>query len=158
MSLYYGGKTYKRLGITNGIGLDTSDADITSPDMQNGRIGYANGKRVVGTGKCFEKAGYGDGIVGLMYDNQGNEKYGISIFTKVKPNVVFITPTVGDVFVQTEHIIDLKSNTALTIGTNYTLDGNIYISYSNNRLNIYFENILNAQTELKYFYGKDNQL
>ena len=139
------------------IGPDTSPGDLVPEDMQYGRIGFSQGKRVVGSGKAFAAAGYGSGKVKMMLDENGNEKYGISIFTRIAPNIVFIAPTTtGDMVRQSKYSIDLESGTPVEIGKNQTATGKIYAIHKDNRFKIYLENIENAESEINYFYGKDN--
>lgn len=154
MSLYAGGTKIGKL-----IGLETYEGNITPPDMQYGTIGFAKGKKVVGTGKAFEKAGYGSGDVQLLLDENGNERYGLSIFTKTAPNIIFLVPmTTGDISLQTEFIVDLANEKVCEIGVNHTATGKIFAFFEGNRLNIYLENIKNQKTKFYYFYGKDNKL
>jgi len=157
--LVYGDKRFKGIGVTNGIGLDTSDADITPADMQNGRMGYANGQKVIGTGKCFEKAGYGQRKIKLITDENGNKKYGISILTKTIPNIIFVSSTnIGDIVLQENFVFSLIENERQKIGVDYITSGEISAYHNGSFLNIYFENIENTETKLMYFYGKDNYI
>lgn len=153
MALFVGGVKVNNFS----IGPDTSPGDLVPEQMQYGLIGYAKGKQVVGTGKAFAAAGYGRGKLSMMLDENGNEKYGISIFTRIAPNVVFIAPTTtGDMVRQSKYSIDLENGTPVEIGENQTATGKIYAIHNGNRFNVYFENIEDTTTKINYFYGKDN--
>lgn len=157
MGVVIGNKRVRKVGVLTEP--NTYDGNITAPDMQYGTIGYARGKKIIGTGKAFEKAGYGSGAVQLLLDENGNEKYGLSIFTKIAPNIVFLVPmTTGDISLQTEYIVDLVNEKVCEIGVNHTATGKIFACFEENRLKIYFENIENPKTKFYYFYGKDNKL
>ena len=58
MKMYYGNTPIKSLNIRH-YEMSTNDATMKSSDMQAGVTGYARGKKVVGTGKCFSFATYG---------------------------------------------------------------------------------------------------
>lgn len=160
MPLYFGGKKIGSIGVTNGIGLDTSDADITSPDMQNGKIGYANGKRVVGTGKCFEFARYGTATFDLIWDENGNEKYGIILKQKSVGNTIFISsmPNSDIVVQEVFRITETEENKAVKIGTNITTNGELFAFRSQEFMFIYCTNVLNTRSEINYFLGKDRNI
>ena len=137
---------------------NTYDADITAPEMQRGKTAWVKGKKVVGTGKAFERAGYGTRRVLRTTDLAGNEKYGISIATDTPPNILFLAPTTtGDIPLQTTHLLELPKNEAVTIGINQSTTGEVKAFYDGERFCVYFEDIENTKTKLIYFYGKDNQ-
>ena len=153
MSLYAGGMKIGKV-----IGLETYEGNITSPDMQYGSIGFAKGQKVVGTGRAFALAGYGGGKVQTVSDENGNIKYGFSLFMATAPNIIFLVPsTVGDISLQTEYAVDLANEKVCSIGINYTASGEIFVFYKQKRLTVYFANMQNKATEYKYFYGKDNK-
>ena len=159
MPLYFGGKRISSIGITNGIGLDTSDADMTPADGQNGKIYYANGKRYVGTGRCFEFAQYGIKITQLIQDENGNDKYGVKIELDKVPNLILISSTdSGDTIIQTKHLVNLSEGTSVLIGQNITANGEMFALYNTNYLFIYFSEIENKKTKLRFFVGKDNEI
>ena len=126
--------------------------DIKPVDMQSGKTAVSKGKIVTGTGRCFESAGYGESYV--EYDGSA---FVISIFTRSCPNVIFIVPTMeGDVVVQHTHTIDLKNNDSVELGVDNSSSEKVYATYSNNLLTIHIQSMLDSDTCLKYFYGKDN--
>lgn len=157
MGLYYGGKTYKKVGVTNGIGLDTSDADMTPADGQNGKIYYANGKRYVGTGRCFEFARYGKGTFDLICDENGNDRYGIILNQQTVANTIFISSLPNsDIVVQEKfNIIETEENKAVKIGVNVTTNGEIYAFYTQGLIFIYCTDVDNTRSKINYFIGKD---
>lgn len=153
----FNGKKIKKVGVLSEP--NSYQATLTPENMQCGMTAVVKGKVIEGTGKCFEKASYGERTTSLISDVDGNEKYGISIHTTVRPNVIFIIPTTtGDIILQTNHIFELADNKATEIAINNTTLGKINVFYNDNRLNICFENIANTETKIKYFYGKDAQL
>lgn len=157
MSYIVNGIEAKQVGVL--LEPSTYDADITPENMQNGMTAYAKGKKVVGTGKAFEEAGYGKRTIAAIRDTYGNEKYGISIFTEIKPNLLFIASTTeGDVVLQTNHILDLAENETISIGVNHSASGDLKVSYDGTHLKFYFENTDNKKTKLIYFFGKDNHI
>ena len=54
MPIRFQGKKISRMGALTEP--STYDADITPENMQRGMTAYAQGKKIVGTGKCFEFA------------------------------------------------------------------------------------------------------
>lgn len=157
MSLYFGNKKIGNIGITNGIGLDTSDADMTPADGQNGKIYYANGKRYVGTGKCFEFANYGTATFDLIFDEHGNDRYGITLQTPSVTNIIFISsiPNSDIVVQEIFNITEIEENKALKVGTNLTTNGDIFAFHSQGHIFIYCEDVQNIKSEFNYFIGKD---
>lgn len=155
--LVYGDKRIKAIGVTNGIGLDTSDADITPADMQNGKIGYANGEKVIGTGKCFEFASYGAENFDLIFDEQDNDRYGIMMKLPSITNTLFISSTPNsDVVVQEIfRINEIEENKAVKIGTNITTNGEFFVFHTQGYIFIYCTDVQNAESKLNYFIGKD---
>ena len=158
MSLVLNGAKYSKITLTGDRALETYDANITPENMQYGMTAYVKGKKVVGTGKAFAVAGYGVGKVQSLLDENGNKKYGLSIFARNAPNIIFIAPTtIGDIVLQTTHVVDLTNDTVNSIGINHTASGEICVFHNKNRLTIYLNNIESEETELNYFYGKDNE-
>lgn len=157
MGAYFGQNKLLRIGITNGIGLDTSDADITPADMQNGKIGYANGKKVIGTGKCFEFANYGTATFDLIFDEHGNDRYGIMMKIPSITNTLFISsiPNSDIVVQEVFNITEIEENKAVKVGTNFTTNGDIFVFHSQGYIFIYCDDIQNTKSELNYFIGKD---
>lgn len=159
MPISVNGKLYTAVTLTGDKALETYDADITPENMQHGKTAYVKGKKITGTGKAFAVAGYGRGMVLPLRDTEGNEKYGLSIFTKTKPNIIFLaSTTTGDIVLQADHIFELAENEAVTIGVNRTTSCDVKIFYKESFLNIYFENVEDIETRLIYFYGKDNEI
>lgn len=159
MALYFGDKKIGRIGITNGIGLDTSDADITPVDIQRNRTAYVKGKKIIGTGKCFEFAEYGSRVVKEIIDSEGIKRYGVSFVVGENTNVILIAPTtMGDIVLQTDFIVDIKNGEVVKIGTNYTTNGELNAIYDKDRVIVYLTDFSQNTTVLRFFVGKDNYI
>lgn len=136
------------------------DADLTPEDMQKGMKGWSKGKLVVGTGKAFEFASYGKQQVDLIYDEEGNDKYGFIIEGGDKSNLIFLSSTSdGDSIQQDEFMLSgLEENTAFKIGANATTKGDVIVFFSKGFMFVYFSNTPNLNTQITYFTGKDNKI
>lgn len=157
MAIYFQGKKISRMGALTEP--STYDADITPENMQHGMTAYAQGKKVVGTGKCFEYAVYGARQLQSLKDEDGNNRYGFSIYAVTEPNIIFLASTEnGDIVLQSSHIVDLADNAVAVVGINHTSSGEVTASYSDNRLKIILGNTENQSTRLRYFFGKDNMI
>lgn len=157
MAIGMGGKVYNTVSVLTEP--NTYDADITPENMRHGMTAYAKGKKVTGTGKAFAFVNYGEGQLQKLQDEDGNERYGFTIFSKIEPNLIFITPTeTGDIVLQTNHVVDMKTYKPIAIGVNHTASGNVIAIYKENRIKIYLENTQDNLTRLKFFCGKDNDL
>lgn len=157
MSFYINGSKVGRLGVLSEP--PTYDADITPADMQLGTTAYAQGKKLVGTGRAFEFASYGSRAVKKIVDSQGVERYGIFFDIGEHVNVLFIAPSVdGDVVLQTNHKVDISSDRTVKLGNNQTSGGEINAYYDVNRVIVYLTNFSQKNTILRFFVGKDNHL
>lgn len=141
------------------IGPDTSPGDLVPEDMQLGRIGFSQGKRVVGTGKAFAFAQYGSRVVKKITDSEGNERYGAFFDVGENANVIFISPsTTGDIVLQTNHMVNIESGEPVKIGENYTTGGEVLACYDKDRAIVYLTDYSQKPTLLRFFIGKDNHL
>lgn len=136
------------------------DADITPENMQRGMSAYARGKKLIGTGKCFEYASYGRQALDLIFDEVGNDKYGFIIEGGGKSNLIFLTTTSdGDSINQdTYKLNNMEDNVACRIGFNRTSKGEIRAFCLEGFLFIYFSDIPDLNTQITYFTGKDNKI
>lgn len=66
MKLIYGGVPYNTTKV-NHYEIDTNSATVQPSDLQAGVTCFARGERVVGTGKAFAFAFYGDIITNIPY-------------------------------------------------------------------------------------------
>lgn len=141
------------------IGPDTSPGDLVPEDMQLGRIGFSQGKRVVGTGKAFAFAEYGSRVVKKITDSEGNTRYGVIFDVGENTNVLIVAPsTTGDIVLQSNHIVNIESGEPVKIGENYTTGGDIMACYDKDRVIVYFSAATQKTTILRFFIGKDNHL
>lgn len=155
MALYIGGTRINAFS----IGPDTSPGDLVPEDMQLGRIGFSQGKRVVGTGKAFAFAQYGSRVVKKITDSEGNARYGASFNVGENTNVIFIAPsTIGDIVLQSNHIVNIESGETVKLGINHTTGGEIMACYDNGRVIVYLTDFSQNPTMLRFFIGKDNHL
>ena len=132
----------------------TYDADITPENMQRGMTAYAQGKKIVGTGKCFEFAEYG------LYRAKklSNGYYGFSFQFDKSANTFFVAPTgTGDIVVQKVHLVELEDE-PIKIGENLTTSGELLVAYSDGKLKVYLTEINETNTSLRAFVGKDNEV
>lgn len=136
------------------------DANLIPEDMQKGMKGWSKGKLVVGTGTAFEFAIYGKQQVDLIYDEEGNDKYGFIIEGGDKSNIIFLSSTSdGDSIQQDKFMFSgLKENKAFKIGTNATTKGDVIVFFSKGFMFVYFSNTPNLNTQITYFAGKDNKI
>lgn len=58
MKMIYGNTPIKSLNIKH-YEMNTNDCDMVASDLQAGKTGVAKGRKITGTGKCFEFANYG---------------------------------------------------------------------------------------------------
>ena len=141
------------------IGPDTSPGDLVPEDMQLGRIGFSQGKRVVGTGKAFAFALYGSRVVKKITDSEGNVLYGTDFKVGENANVIFVAPsTTGDIVLQSNYIVDIASGEIVKLGVNHTTGGELMACYDKDRVIVYLTDFSQKPTLLRFFIGKDNQL
>ena len=141
------------------IGPDTSPGDLVPEDMQLGRIGFSQGKRVVGTGKAFAFAKYGSRVIKEITDSEGNAQYGAFFDVGENTNVIFIAPsTTGDIVLQSNYIVNIESGESVKLGIDYTTGGEIIACYDTDRVLVYFSAAPQKTTILRFFIGKDNHL
>lgn len=140
MKLMLGGTPVKKMMIHN----DTMDATIVASDMQAGKTAYANGQKVIGTGKSFEFAFY------------GKIKSNISAIIPNNVNVIQVTsmdyPVQSAVTITDIKNLDLSTSKIIS---NIIVDGVSYpvsVVIQNNML------IFNCDKSVWFqvFYGKDN--
>lgn len=160
MPLIFGGTKYKGITLTGDRALETYAENTPPPaDVQRGRVYFANGKKYVGTGKCFETAIYGRTSVKRIVEINGEKKYGAEIIVANGVNLIIIAPYEGDLLLQETIFVDLLTeDEPVIIGVNKTTNDNIYAFYKNDRLYIYLGGIENINSKFYYFTGKDNEI
>lgn len=159
MPLVLHGKSYNGITITGDKALETYAQNTPPPeDVQHGRVYFANGEKLVGTGKAFEFAEYGLRKVDLLTVSEGVERYGIEFEEGAGTNVILISPDKGDAFFQTSHLVTLSENEPFEIGKNLTAGGEIYALQSKGHLKVYFTKLQDGESRLRFFIGKDNEV
>lgn len=143
MKMIYGGVPVNSMKIKH-YEMDTNSATVQPSDLQAGVTCFAKGRKITGTGKCFEFANYGRMSTNLpMFIPNGinviqiaSVEYPIKslISFSVVTNVDFSTPQViGKINID-------GSDTDITL----TIEGNILTLTCSNMI------------YLEVFYGKDN--
>lgn len=156
MSFYVDGVKVGKLGVLTEP--PTYDADIISADMQRGRIGYAQGKKVIGTGRCFEFAEYGRLTLENIQDENGNDRYGFIIETEFDNNVLFFSSTSdGDMLSQNVYFIPETDNNII-VGTNRSTLSDICMIRQDSYVFVYLSSIEEIDTQINYFIAKDNHI
>ena len=143
MKMYLGKTPMKSLNIKH-YELSSNDCTMVPSDLQAGITGVAKGKKIVGTGKSFEFAYYGDLTT--------NSKR----YVPTNINVIEISSIDYPVksTLQLKHInkVDFSINqnvaTVFIDGVEYTLSASVV----SNMLTISCE----KDIQLQVFYGKDN--
>ena len=159
MGLYLKNTKLGGLTVTNEIGLDTYDADITPENMQHGTSAYAKGKKVIGTGKAFAFAEYGSKLVKAFVDSNGIERYGFACYVGENTNIVFVAPsTTGDIILQTEYKVSINAGEETSIAENNSTGGKVKAFYDKDRVIVYFTDFSQKRTIVRIFIGKDNAL
>lgn len=142
MKMIYNGAPIKSLNIKH-YEMSTNDATLKASDMQSGITAYAKGKKVIGTGKCFEFANY------------GGFKTNSDIYVPDDINVIVVSsidyPIKNAVPLINMYALDFSTSQIIGI---VTIDGNDYdlsVTVNDNVLRITCEQTFNLQV----FYGKD---
>lgn len=156
MSYIVNGKSVKNVGLIT----EPSSYGLTATpeNMQAGTTAVVGGERIEGTGRAFEFALYGQYDVDLIFDENGNDVYGVMIQIGSGCNVVFISSNSnGDMISQDSFIFTIPNDgRSIKIATNRTSSENIYAFYLNGYLFVYSSVLMNQKTSINYFIGKDN--
>lgn len=156
MSMYFlGGKVHHVGALTE---PSTYDADITPENMQRGMTAYAQGIKVIGTGKAFEFAEYGSKVATTITDSNGAKRYGFKLDVGANANVVFVAPSkTGDIVLQNKFLVTIIEGEEIAIADNYSAGGELR-AYYDERLIVYLTEYTGKPTILRYFVGKDNAI
>jgi hypothetical protein len=155
MALYLDGKIHFVGALTE---PSSYDADITPENMQRGMTAYAQGKKVVGTGKAFEFAEYGSKVATNITDSNGVKRYGFKLDVGANANVVFVAPSkTGDIVLQNKFLVTITEGEEIVIADNYSAGGELR-AYYDERLIVYLTEYTGKPTILHYFVGKDNAI
>lgn len=142
MKMIYGGVPIDSLNV-NCFEQNTNDATMLASDLQAGVTAYARGQKIVGTGKCFSFAMYGNWMTNLP---------------SIVPDVINVIQ-IGSVdnFVKTTIPMNEVKFTDFATPQKIAellIDGTIYpieVSVQNGMLTISCDKTINIQM----FYGKD---
>ena len=156
MPVHLGNTKYKGVFIQNAP--NSYQTDIAPTEMQRGKTCVCKGEVLTGTGRAFEFAEYGLRKVDLLTDSEGVERYGIEFENSAGANVILISPAKGDTFLQTKHLVTLLEGKPIEIGQNLSTSGKIYAVQIEGFLKIYFSEIQNNESRMRFFFGKDNEL
>ena len=143
MKMMYNGTQIKSLNVKH-FEVNTNDCDMVASDLQAGTTAVARGKKITGTGKCFEFATYGGFVTNTTR------------FVPNNINVIEVSSTDNPVKLKMQ-LYDMKNidfTTKQDIAT-VTVDGveyNVSVSVSSNMITIYCDKNITLQV----FYGKDN--
>lgn len=126
------------------VGTNTDDATLIASDLQSGVTGYARGKKVVGTGKSFEFAWY------------GNTYLNFPMPIPAPINIVELASTNYPVKMS----IDLNNMRNIDFSSEQTI-ANVAIDGEEHSVSIVVENNImtiscDKSISLEVFYGKDN--
>ena len=143
MKMYYGNVPIESMNIKH-YEMDTNDCTMVPSDLQAGVTGVARGKKIVGTGKCFEFASYGAMETNLpdIIPNNINVIEISSIYYPIQ------------ITIPLSEMKNMDFSTELKVA-DVIVDGEAYpltVLASNNELNISCDKTI----KLEVFYGKDN--
>ena len=143
MKMFYGNTPVKSLNIRH-YEMDTNDCTMVPSDLQAGVTGVSKGKKIVGTGKCFEFASYGAMETNLpdIIPNNINVIEISSIYYPIQ------------ITIPLSEMKNMDFSTELKVA-DVIVDGEAYpltVLASNNELNISCDKTI----KLQVFYGKDN--
>lgn len=156
MAIYFQGKKISRMGALTEP--STYDADITPENMQRGMTAYAQGKKVVGTGKCFAFASYGIYGIEEAINENGETEYCFVVNCNSDFNIIFLSAkSGGDIFTQDKFKV-IEENEKVKIGTNITTATDIKVSLEDGFVFISMPKIENEMTQALIFIGKDNKI
>ena len=142
MKMMYNGTPIKNLNIKH-FEVSTNSATVRPSDMQAGVTAFARGQKVVGTGKCFEFANYGNIRTNtqIYVPNEINIIEIASLEYPIKTSITF------------ENMATIDFSTARIIGS-VNIDGSdveIMAKIENNIFTIICRNTI----DLQIFYGRD---
>lgn len=145
MKMFYGNVPVNSMKVKH-YEMNTNDSNLKPSDMQSGIVAYGKGKRIVGTGKAFEFASYGNWTTNLPF---------------VVPAIVNVVQ-IGSLDYSIRMIVPV-GNMALLDFTipqkiaEVTIDGVTYpitVIVQNGMLTASCEHTINIQL----FFGKDNYI
>ena len=143
MKMIYGGVPVNSLKVRH-YEMDTNDCDMIASDLQAGKTAVARGKKIVGTGKSFEFATYGESMTNLpiFVPTTINVIQIGSLVYSIKTNISMYNTSFVD-FTSPKQVAEV-----IIDGVNYPL----MVSVQNGMLTISCDKTI----DIELFYGKDN--
>lgn len=145
MKMIYNGTPIKSLNVKH-YEMNTNDSNLQPSDMQAGIVAYGRGKRIVGTGKCFEFANYGHFKTNLsMYvPSEINVVEVASVEYPIMSSISF--NNIGDIDFSKEQVVGYVNIGGSNFEIVAKLEGNMLTFICSNTI------------YLEVFYGRDNYL
>lgn len=143
MKMIYGGTPVNSMKIKH-YEMDTNDCTMEASDLQAGVTGVSKGRKITGTGKCFEFASYGS-----IYTNVPR-----SIPTDINIIEVASLNYPVQLSIALNNMNGIDFSTSQNIGS-VVVDGQSYsltAIVSDNKMTISCEKTI----KLEIFYGRDN--
>lgn len=125
---------------------DTDEGNITAPDMQSGMIAFAKGVKLIGTGKAFAFASYGQ-----ISTNKALPVPSIINFIEVSSLTYPVKTNIALSSMKNTNFSTIQKIGAVTInGTEYDITAQV----SNNMLTVG----CSKDISLEVFYGRDEHV
>lgn len=145
MKMIYNGTPVNSMKVKH-YEMDTNSATVQPSDMQAGTTCFARGKKITGTGKCFEFAQYGsiNTNIPLIIPNTINVVEIASTTYPIKSAIAF------------SEIANVDFTTSQMLGSIFIDDVEYPITITVNNGMLILS--CNKSTKLQFFFGKDNYL
>ena len=143
MKMIYNGTPIKSLNIKH-FEVSTNDCTMTASDLQSGVTGVARGKKITGTGKCFNFASYGNALSNIMLPIPSN------INTVEIASTLY--PVQQSMDFETIRITDFSNGQTIGKIIKDGIDYPISMQITNNILKL----TCDITIKLQLFYGRDD--
>lgn len=143
MKMFYGNIPVNSMKIKH-YEVSTNDSNLKPSDMQAGIVAYGRGKRIIGTGRCFEFAQY------------GNMKTNSQSYIPSLINVIEITsldyPMKSSIALNSMVDIDFSIEQTIGVVVIDNIEYPITVKIEGDSLTLNCEKTISLQ----FFYGRDN--